>query len=139
MEITIKIKDSDIKEVLTYILENEIYEQYSDEALKIAKVPTKAAMVKEIMADPNLAKVVNKIISRIDIMSHLYDDLGYHYDIPRLLELATAADKAQEAINKVAEAKRLAAIEMAKEASEEAMIKRTIKALEKAGYKITKA
>lgn len=141
MEVTIKVTTKLLKDAIEYRLENDLYENYSDEHIKLAKIPTKAAMTKQLMADEKFINQLTKeVASRI---AYNFDD--YVYDsisdveckiIDELeAQVALAYDLAQ------AEAKRLAQerSDQAVAAAEEKQVQLMIKALEKSGYKIVKA
>ena len=138
MQVTINVKDNDIKAALEYMVENDVYDQFDSEVLKKAKVPSKAALVKELAKDPQVIEAVTSIVEKIDIVEYLYDNL-YDYNIKRVKDLYTACDKACEAIEDDREAETKAAREKEEQAKEEATIQRTIKALERQGYKLVKA
>lgn len=138
MQITINVKDSEIKAALENLVENEVYERFDSDVLKKAKVPSKAQLVKELMADPAVPKAVTKIVEGIEVIDYLYDNL-YDYNFQRLTELAMAAEKANEALEIADAEARKAEEDRRKAAEEEAMIQRTLKALERQGYKLVKA
>lgn len=138
MQVTINVKDSHIKAALEYLVENEVYEQFDSEVLKKAKVPSKAALVKELVKDPQVIKAVTSIVEKIDIVEYLYDNL-YDYNIKQVKDLYTACDSAAESMEDDREAEAKAAREKEEQAKEEALIQRTIKALERQGYKLVKA
>lgn len=138
MKITINIKDSEIKSAVEYLVENELYEEYDSEVLKRAKVPTKAALVKELMKNQQVMEAVTKIIQNVDLVDYLYDNL-YDYNIKRVRELVNDADGAWQAIQDERDEADRISTERAEAAREEAIIQRAIKALERQGYKIVKA
>ena len=138
MQITINVKDSEIKAAIENVVENEIYDQYDSDVLKKAKVPSKAALVKELMADPAVPKAVTKIVEDIEVIEYLYDNL-YDHNFKRLSDLGAACEQALNELEAATEDERKAAEEKRKVVEEEAIIQRTIKALERQGYKIVKA
>ena len=138
MQITVNVKEADIKAALEYMVENDIYDQFDSEVLKKAKVPSKAALVKELIKDPEVIKAVTKVVEKIEVVEYLYDNL-YDYNIKRVKDLYTACDTAAESLEDEREAEAKAAQEKAELAKEEEIMKRTIKALERQGYKLVKA
>lgn len=138
MKITVNIKDSEIKSAVEYLVENELYEQYEDEVLKKAKVPSKSALVKELMKDQQVIDAVTQIIQKIELVDYLYDNL-YDYNIKRVRELVNNADNAWQVIQDDREEAARIRSEQAEAAKEEILVQRAIKALERQGYKIVKA
>lgn len=138
MKITVNIKDSEIKSAVEYLVENELYEQYEDEVLKKAKVPSKSTLVKELMKDQQVIDAVTQIIQKIDLVDYLYDNL-YDYNIKRVRELVNNADNAWQVIQDDREEAARIRSEQAEAAKEEILVQRAIKALERQGYKIVKA
>lgn len=138
MKITVNIKDSEIKSAVEYLVENELYDQYEDEVLKKAKVPSKSTLVKELMKDQQVIDAVTQIIQKIDLVDYLYDNL-YDYNIKRVRELVNNADNAWQVIQDDREEAARIRSEQAEAAKEEILVQRAIKALERQGYKIVKA
>lgn len=138
MKITVNIKDSEIKSAVEYLVENELYEQYEDEVLKKAKVPSKSTLVKELMKDQQVIDAVTQIIQKIELVDYLYDNL-YDYNIKRVRELVNNADNAWQVIQDDREEAARIRSEQAEAAKEEILVQRAIKALERQGYKIVKA
>ena len=138
MKITVNIKDSEIKSAVEYLVENELYEQYEDEVLKKAKVPSKSTLVKELMKDQQVIDAVTQIIQKIDLVDYLYDNL-YDYNIKRVRELVNNADNAWRVIQDDREEAARIRSEQAEAAKEEILVQRAIRALERQGYKIVKA
>ena len=141
MEVTIKVTTKLLKDAIEYRLENDLYENYADEHIKLAKIPTKAAMAKQLMADEKFINQLTKeVASRItyNLDDYVYDSISdVECKIIDELEaqVALAYDLSQ------AEAKRLAQerSDQAVAAAEEKQVQLMIKALEKSGYKIVKA
>ena len=138
MKITVNIKDSEIKSAIEYLVENELYEQYEDEVLKKAKVPSKTALVKELMKDQQVTNAVTEIIQKVDLVDFLYDNL-YDYNIKRVRELVNSADDAWRAVQDERDEAARIRSEQAEAAKEEILVQRAIRALERQGYKIVKA
>ena len=138
MKITVNIKDSEIKSAVEYLVENELYDQYEDEVLKKAKVPSKSTLVKELMKDQQVIDAVTQIIQKIDLVDYLYDNL-YDYNIKRVRELVNNADNAWQVIQDDREEAARIRSEQAEAAKEEILVQRAIRALERQGYKIVKA
>jgi hypothetical protein len=137
MKITITISDKEIKQALETRLEAEIYDNFYEDAIKRAKVPSKAKVIKQLMSDDKFMAELGKQISiymDIDVYdaaaaakSSLIDDLED--------QVLTAANQIQLEHDKEAQERSNAAVE----AAEAEALARTIRALEEAGYKITKA
>ena len=128
----------EIKSAVEYLVENELYDQYEDEVLKKAKVPSKSTLVKELMKDQQVIDAVTQIIQKIELVDYLYDNL-YDYNIKRVRELVNNADNAWQVIQDDREEAARIRSEQAEAAKEEILVQRAIKALERQGYKIVKA
>jgi hypothetical protein len=133
MQITFTVKDKLIKSAISEILDNEIYGNYDSATIKMAKLPKISAKVDEIFANDKFQAAVIKHLSKAAetmMEDSIYDELGYEMDmdLPGLEEmieqcdLVSAAAQEQEEINREAEE-----------------VKRMVKTLEKAGFKIVKA
>lgn len=75
MEITLKIKDSLIKEILESIVDDLLYAQYSNAVLKKAGVPKKAELVRAILSNKHVESVIQKEYSDYVEPDILYDIL----------------------------------------------------------------
>jgi hypothetical protein len=133
MQITFTIKDKLIKSAITEILDNEIYGNYDSATIKMAKLPKISAKVNEIFDDAKFQAAVIKHLSKAAesmMEDSIYDELGYEMDmeLPGLPEMIAECARVslqaqeQEKINREAEE-----------------VKRMVKTLEKAGFKIVKA
>ena len=132
MQITFTIKDKLIKSAISEILDNEIYGNYDSATIKMAKLPKISAKVNEIFDDAKFqAAVIKHLAKAAESMMEdsIYDELGYEMDIdlPGLPEMIKECDRVSAAAQEQEYIER--------EAQE---VKRMVKALEKAGFKISK-
>lgn len=137
MKVTITISDKEIKSALAHRLECVIYDTYYEDAIKRAKAPSKAKVIKQLMTDEQFMAALSKQIADfvdVDVYDaaaavecSLIDDLED--------QVLTAANEIQLERDTLAQERSNAAVE----AAEAESLARTIRALEKAGYKITKA
>jgi 3-methyladenine DNA glycosylase Tag len=133
MQITFTVKDKLIKSAITEILDNEIYGNYDSATIKMAKLPKISAKVNEIFDDAKFQAAMIKHLSKAAesmMEDSIYDELGYEMDItlPGLTEMIEQCDRVSAAVQEQEEINR--------EAEE---VKRMVKTLEKAGFKIVKS
>jgi hypothetical protein len=133
MQITFTIKDKLIKSAISEILDNEIYGNYDSATIKMAKLPKISAKVNEIFDDAKFQAAVIKHLSKAAesmMEDSIYDELGYEMDIelPGLPEMIAECARVS-----------LQAQEQAQINREAEEVKRMVKTLEKAGFKIVKA
>ena len=133
MQITFTVKDKLIKSAITEILDNEIYGNYDSVTIKLAKLPKISAKVNEIFDDAKFQAAMIKHLSKAAesmMEDSIYDELGYEMDIalPGLTEMIEQCDRVSAAAREQEEINR--------EAEE---VKRMVKTLEKAGFKIVKS
>lgn len=131
MQITFTVKDTIIKSAISEVLDNEIYGSYDAATIKLAKLPKISTVTKEIFNDPKFqAMLVKQLAEAAEslIEDHIYDEVGYEMNLPGLSEMIKQCDRVtahaqeQEQINREAEE-----------------VKRMVKTLEKAGFKLVKA
>jgi hypothetical protein len=133
MQITFTVKDKLIKSAISEILDNEIYGNYDSATIKMAKLPKIGVKVDEIFANEKFQASLIKHLSKAAesmMEDSIYDELGYEMDIelPGLPEMIAECDRVCEQAREQEEINR--------EAEE---VKRMVKTLEKAGFKIVKA
>jgi hypothetical protein len=130
MQVTITVKDKLIKSAISNALDNEVYEYWDSEAIKAAKLPGISTVTKDIFADPKfqaqLAKEMQATAEQA-IEEYIYDVMD-EIQIPQIQDLYVRVRLADE---------QRGAAEAEKQEAEE--VKRMIKLLGKAGYKIEKA
>ena len=132
MQITFTVKDKLVKSAIHEMLDNEIYGNYDSATIKMAKLPKISAKVEEIFANEKFQAAVIKHLSKAAesmMEDSIYDELGYEMDIelPGLSEMIKECDRVSAAAQEQEYIER--------EAQE---VKRMVKALEKAGFKISK-
>ena len=131
MQITITFADKIVKTAIENALENNLYEQYDADIIKAAKLPKMSAMVKEIFADAKFQKDLTKHLTQVAvgaIEDCIYDDLSYEIELPLLNDLIDKCDAVTQ--------EEQAALLEEQEARE---VTRMVEALERAGFKISKA
>jgi DNA-binding protein Fis len=131
MQITITVKDKVIKSAIENAIDNNLFEYFDSATIKAAKLPKMATIVKQVMADAKFQKDLTKRLQEAAecvIEDEIYDDVGYEIEIPFLNDLIEQCESVS------AEAEQEA--EIAREAQE---VERMVKALERAGFKISKA
>lgn len=131
MQITINIKDKIIKSAVENAIDCNLFEYFDSAALKAAKLPKMATIVKQVMADAkfqkDFAKRMAETVESV-IEDCIYDDVGYEIEIPFLNDLIEKVEAVSEEAEQAAQEQR--------EAEE---VKRMVKTLERAGFKIVKA
>jgi len=130
MQITITIKDKLIKSAITNALDNEVYELFDSATIKAAKIPGISTATKDIFEDPKfqaqLAKELQETAEQA-IAEYIYDVMC-DINIPQIGDMYKAVRDAEE---------KKESADAEKQELEE--VKRMIKLLGKAGYKIEKA
>jgi len=130
MQITITIKDKIVKTAIENALECNLYDYFDSATIRAAKLPKMATVVKDIFNDAKFQKDIAKRLAETAeaaVEDCIYDDLTYEVELPFLTELIEQCESV------TAEAEQEA--EIAREAEE---VKRMVKALERAGFKISK-
>ena len=131
MQITFTVKDKLIKSAISEILDNEIYGNYDSATIKMAKLPKISAKVDEIFANEKFQAAMIKHLSKAAenmMEDSIYDELGFEVELPGVTDMVKECERVceqaqeQEQINREAEE-----------------VKRMVKTLEKAGFKIVKA
>jgi hypothetical protein len=137
MKITINIPDTQIKQALEARLAYVIYDNFYEDAIKRAKVSSKAKVIKQLMSDDKfMAALAKQISNYMDI--DVYDAVAATEN-PLIDELEDAVLTAANQIQLEHDQEAQERSNAAQEAAEAEALVRTIKTLEKAGYKITKA
>ena len=130
MQVTITIKDKLIKSAITNALDNEVYEYFDTAAIKAAKIPGVSTATKDIFEDPKFQAQLEKELKETAeqaIEEYIYDVMD-EINIPQIDILYKAVRESEE---------KKEADEAEKQEAEE--VKRMIKILSKAGFKIEKA
>jgi hypothetical protein len=131
MQITFTIKDKVIKSAIGESLDCSVYDHYDSATLKMAKMPKISAKANEIFANEKFQAALTKRLAEAAenmIEDCIYDELMYEIEMPGVAEMIKECDRVcqqaqeQEQINREAEE-----------------VKRMVKTLERAGFKIVKA
>lgn len=149
MQLNITIKDKLIKQTISEVVDNCIFDQYNSAVVKRAGVGKRADVINKVFADPKFIDQFTK-----QIINYIEDgDLFYDFVVETH---GTALDKFEQACEDACEAidreeyekeeafrakhakEREAAEKKQREAEEEATVARVIAALKKQGYSITK-
>ena len=140
MQITVTIKDKDLKQWVTELADYTL-DNYDDQTRKIAKAPSVATLTKQIMADEKYMAALQKKIAKTmqdNADEFLIDDVMDTY-CPTVNALEVVLGKAQEEARKKEEAQRQLMKQLAESEAEAAMVNRMVAALKKAGYKVEKS
>jgi hypothetical protein len=130
MQITITVADKVIKSAISNTLDGSIYKYFDSATIKAAKLPKISALTKQIFEDPKFQAELTKQLQRIaetDIEDIIYNEM-YDLKLPGLDALVKQCEKVIE--------EREAELDAEREADE---VKRMVKTLERAGFKIVKA
>lgn len=130
MQVTITIKDKLIKSAITNALDNEVYDYFDTATIKAAKIPGVSTATKDIFEDPKFQAQLEKELKETAeqaIEEYIYDVMD-EINIPQIGDLYKVVRESEEKKD---------AAEAEKQELEE--VKRMIKLLGKAGYKIEKA
>jgi thioester reductase-like protein len=130
MQITFTVKDKLIKSAINEVLDNEIYSNYDSATIKMAKLPKISAKVNEIFADAKFqAALVKQLAEAAENMMEdmIYDEVGYEMNLSGVEDMIKECDRVRAAAQEQEQINR--------EAQE---VTRIVKALEKAGFKISK-
>jgi hypothetical protein len=129
MQITVTLADKLIKTAITNTLDTEIYEYFDSAVLKRAKMPKQSTLTNKIFADAKFQATLEKKLqaAAYNEVEDLIFDLMYEINLPGVSALTK---QCYEIVNLRSEE-----IEAEQEAEE---VKRMVKALEKAGFKISK-
>jgi hypothetical protein len=131
MQITITIADKTIKNAIDNALDNNLYEYFDSATIKAANLPKRATVIKDIMADAKFQKAFAKRMveaAESACEDSIWDDISYEVELPFLNDLIDKCESVTLEVEEAAQAER--------EAEE---VKRMVKTLEKAGFKIVKA
>lgn len=125
MQIT--ISDKVIAEAIGYMLDGNLYDNYDAALIKAAKVPKRAELLKTVMADKkfmaSMERQMVKYISDADVLM----DFAYDSDSTAVNKAVLDCDKAYDKFDEERAIKQ--------EAED---LKRSIRVLEAAGFKVTK-
>ena len=129
MQITVTITDKTIKSAIRNSLDNEVYENYDSAVLRAAKMPKQSTAVNAIFDNAKFQASLTKQLQRVAesaMEDEIYDAM-WDVTMPGIPEMVKACDAAALARS---------ADEREKQDAEE--VKRMVKALERAGFKISK-
>jgi len=129
MQITVTITDKVIKSAIDNALDGSVYEYFDSATLKAAKIPKSKAAVDAVFADPKFQARLTKQLQEVaeSAMEDEIFDAMFDLELPGLDAMLKACEAAYEA--------REAAQQEQKDAAE---VARMVKALERAGFKISK-
>jgi hypothetical protein len=130
MQITVTVADKLIKTAITNTLDGELYEYFNSAVLKRAKLPKQSTLTNKIFADPKFQATLTKKLQDAAYaeVEDLIFDLMYEIKMPEVDALIRQCHDTMEKLNDEVEAEQ--------EAEE---VKRMVKTLERAGFKIVKA
>ena len=129
MQITVTITDKTIKSAIRNSLDNEVYENYDSAVLRAAKMPKLSTAANAIFDNAKFQASLTKQLQRVAesaMEDEIYDAM-WDVTMPGIPEMVKACDAAALARS---------ADEREKQDAEE--VKRMVKALERAGFKISK-
>jgi hypothetical protein len=129
MQITVTITDKAIKSAIRNTLDNEVYENYDSAVLRAAKMPKLSTAANAIFDNAKFQASLTKQLQRVAesaMEDEIYDAM-WDVTMPGIPEMVKACDAAALARS---------ADEREKQDAEE--VKRMVKALERAGFKISK-
>jgi hypothetical protein len=130
MQIMINISDKQIKSAINELLDNEIFEQYDTALIKRAQFK-KSVTAKDLFECPTFQARLTKALTQLAesaVEDGLFETVCYDVEVPQVVAIIRSLDKINEEFQEEADALR--------EAEE---VKRMVKTLEKAGFKIVKA
>jgi hypothetical protein len=130
MQITINVSDKQIKTAINELLDNEIFDQYDKALIKRAQFK-KSVTAKDLFECPQFQARLAKELTNVAedaLADKLYEIVAYDIDVPQVAAIIRSLDKINEEFEEEANAQR--------EAEE---VKRMVKTLERAGFKIVKA
>ena len=130
MQITINIADKQIKSAINELLDNEIFDQYDAPLIKRAQFK-KSVTAKDLFECPTFQARLAKALTQLAegaVEDGLFETVCYDIEVPQVVAIIRSLDKINEEFQAEAEALR--------EAEE---VKRMVKTLERAGFKIVKA
>jgi hypothetical protein len=130
MQITINVSDKQIKTAINELLDNEIFDQYDKALIKRAQFK-KSVTAKDLFECPQFQARLAKELTNVAedaLADKLYEIVAYDIDVPQVAAIIRSLDKINEEFEEEANVQR--------EAEE---VKRMVKTLERAGFKIVKA
>jgi hypothetical protein len=130
MQITINIADKQIKSAINELLDNEIFDQYDAPLIKRAQFK-KSVTAKDLFECPTFQARLTKALTQLAedaVADSLFETVAYDIEVPQVVAIIRSLDKINEEFQEEADALR--------EAEE---VKRMVKTLERAGFKIVKA
>jgi len=130
MQITINVSDKQIKQAINELLDNEIFENYDKDLIKEAKFK-KSVTAKDLFEcaqfQAQLAKKLTEV-AQDAVEDNLFETVCYDMHVPQVPGIIKLLDQMLEDFREQQQINR--------EAEE---VKRMVKTLEKAGFKIVKA
>lgn len=134
MQITVEIKDKDLKFHLINMIDNAVHGYFDAEIIKEAKVPSKTVLAKMLMDNPKymekVQKLFNKYINTYDAIEDAINDAPN----PLMDEIIKACEESYEICEKRREHEHTLLAAKAKEMQTNSWIK----ALENDGYLVVK-
>ena len=130
MQITVTITDKVIKQAIDNALDGSVYDYFDSAILKAAKIPKVKTAVDTVFKDPKFQASLTKHLQAVAesaMEDEIYDAM-FDLDLPGLDTMLKSCEAAYEA--------REEAQQEQKDAEE---VKRMVRALERAGYKMIKA
>jgi hypothetical protein len=130
MQITINVSDKQIKSAINELLDNEIFDQYDKALIKRAQFK-KSVTAKDLFECPQFQERLAKALTQVAesaVEDGLFETVAYDVEVPQVVAIIRSLDKINEEFEEEADALR--------EAEE---VKRMVKTLERAGFKIVKA
>jgi hypothetical protein len=130
MQITINVSDKQIKSAINELLDNEIFDQYDAPLIKRAQFK-KSVTAKDLLECPTFQARLAKALTQVAedaVSDNLFETVCYDIEVPQVAAIIRSLDKINEEFEEEANALR--------EAEE---VKRMVKTLERAGFKIVKA
>ena len=130
MQITVTVTDKVIKNAIDNALDGSVYDYFDSATLKAAKIPKAATAVNAIFENPKFQARLTKQLQEVAesaMEDEIYDAM-FDLELPGLDAMLKACEAAYEARTE---------LEREKQDAEE--VKRMVKALERAGFKISKA
>ncbi len=130
MQITVTIADKVIKQAIDNALDGSVYDYFDSATLKAAKIPKASVAVKEIFENDKFQARLTKQLQAVAesaMEDEIYDAM-FDIELPGLDTMLKACEAAYEARE-----------ELQQEQRDAEEVARMVKALERAGFKISKA
>ena len=126
MQIT--ISDKAVAQAIGSMIDANIFDNYGSDVIKAAKIPKKSDLVKAVLEDKKFMAVFERYITKYASDFDVMYDAAFEADASAVIQATIACDKAYDAIDEERAIKQ--------EAED---LKRSIRVLEAAGFKVTKA